>query len=261
MSMSLRRMSLFIAIFCIPLVGLADFQQSKPHGFHWYSKDTPKKTERLPKPVQKAQSAYARLMALRQETLNKLAQALLEPTLDSTYEYIKAQKVLSQKNQIFVKLWQQSLLLHPELDHQLNFPTDNSAIAVRNDMTNALIERVIKEGATQYGLLLFYQGGNPISHKFMNHLLPFVKESHFEMISVTVDGQSIEGLPHPQNIPLKAVQAKVLIKPNYLPALFLVNLKTQKMTALSYGFVSLTELKERLLDIATDYKRFTYEGL
>lgn len=50
------------------------------------------------------------------------------------------------------------------------------------------------------------------------------------------------------------------LQSRYMPALFLVDLKTQKMSPLSYGFVSTTELKERLLDVATHYKRYSYEG-
>ena len=46
-----------------------------------------------------------------------------------------------------------------------------------------------------------------------------------------------------------------------MPALFLVNTKTQKMSALSYGFVAINDLKSRFLDVATDFKRFSYEGL
>ena len=81
------------------------------------------------------------------------------------------------------------------------------------------------------------------------------------MISVTTDGQPIEGLPNPKRVPLEVVQKTINLQSRYMPALFLVNLRTQKMSPLSYGFVSLTELKERLLDVVTNYKRFSYEGL
>ncbi|MGF2273970.1 conjugal transfer protein TraF, partial [Acinetobacter baumannii] len=44
-----------------------------------------------------------------------------------------------------MRYWQQVLLVHPELDSTLNFPTDNSAIAVRNDAQKVLINKVIQE--------------------------------------------------------------------------------------------------------------------
>lgn len=241
----------------------ADLRSVPAHGFHWYSVGA---EEPISKPIQSSPSApkstpYEQLMEVRKATLNKLASALIEPSFDATLEYMKAQQGYAKNNQKFVQYWQQVLLVHPELDHSLNFPTDNSAIAIRNDGANALIEKIVNEASKHYGLILFYKGNSSISQKFIIHLVPFVQASHFSMISVTTDGQPIEGLPNSKSVPLEVVQKTMNLQSRYMPALFLVNLKTQKMSPLSYGFVSLTELKERLLDVVTNYKRFSYEGL
>lgn len=242
----------------------ASINQAPAHGFHWYSVEDEDKEHRTPKrPViaPKVSSPYERLMEVRKKTLNKLATALLEPSFEATHEYMKAQQAYAKNNQKFVSYWQQVLMVHPELDHSLNFPTDNAAIAVRNDTTNALTEKIVKEASQKYGLLFFYRGKSSISQKMIGHLLPFVHTSHFAMISVVTDGEVIPGLPNPKDIPLKAIQKTMKLEARYMPALFLVHLKTKKISPLSYGFVSLTELKQRLLDIATNYKRFSYEGL
>lgn len=241
----------------------AELTSVPAHGFHWYSLEA---EEPLPKPIQQPQSTskqtpYEQLLEVRKVTLNKLATALIEPSFDATLEYMKAQQGYAKNNQKFVQYWQQVLLVHPELDTTLNFPTDNSAIAIRNDSNNALIEKIVNEASKHYGLILFYKGNSSISQKMITHLIPFVNASHFSMISVTTDGQPIEGLPNPRSVPLEAVQKTMDLQSRYMPALFLVNLKTQKMSPLSYGFVSTTELKERLLDVVTQYKRFSYEGL
>lgn len=243
----------------------AELTQSKAHGFHWYSQEREEKLKIKPAPVNVAPapklSPYEKLMEIRKQTLNKLSQALIEPSFDATVEYMKAQQVYAKNNQAFVRYWQEALMTHPELDNTLNFPTDNSAIASRNQSMNALMERVIQEGAHQYGLIFFYRGESLVSQKMATHLVPFVNAAHFSMISVTTDGRAIEGLPNPKSIPLKAIQKTMALESRYMPALFLVNLKTQKMSPLSYGFVSTTELKERFLDVATNFKRFSYEGL
>ncbi|NDH68430.1 MAG: type-F conjugative transfer system pilin assembly protein TraF [Gammaproteobacteria bacterium] len=252
---------IILAALLSPLSVLASLDSPAPHGFHWYSVIDAKKPSKPAKPQVPIQSPYEKLMALRLQTKNKLARALLEPSVETTYDYMKAQQFYAKKNQAFIRFWKQALLLHPELDYRLNFPTDNSAIAIRNDMTSKTTEDVIKAGAKIYGLILFYEGSNPISQKFANHFMAFVDASHFETISVATDGALIQGLPNQRKIPLKTIQQKLNLVPHYMPALFLVNLKTQKMTPLSYGFVSTTELKDRFLDLATDYKRYTYEGL
>ena len=250
-----------LAALLSPLSVLANLDSPAPHGFHWYSVNDAKKPSKPAKPQVPMQSPYEKLMALRLQTKNKLARALLEPSVETTYDYMKAQQFYAKKNQAFIRFWKQALLLYPELDYRLNFPTDNSAIAIRNDMNSKTTEDVIKAGAKVYGLILFYEGSNPISQKFANHFMAFVDASHFETISVATDGALIQGLPNQRKIPLKTIQQKLNLVPHYMPALFLVNLKTQKMTPLSYGFVSTTELKDRFLDLATDYKRYTYEGL
>lgn len=243
----------------------AGLSQAPAHGFHWYTQEKERKILK-PKRVVQAKPApqlspYEKLLKMRKATLDKLSQALIEPSFEATHEYMKAQQVYAKKNQAFVRFWQQVLMTHPELDHTLNFPTDNAAIAIRNDARNELTERVIQEGAKKYGLILFYRGKSVVSQKMTNHLVPFVSAYHFSMISVTTDGKSIEGLPNPKNIPLKVVQNTLDMHERYMPALYLVNLETKKMSPLSFGFVSLTELKERFLDVATNFKRFSYEGI
>lgn len=257
----MRALVCLMTFFSMPV--FANFAQEPAHGFHWYSRENPEKSEELisPPPSTPAPTPYEKLMAKRMETLNKLAEALNEPSFEATHEYMKAQQDYAKKNQRFVRHWQQVLMVHPELDHTLNFPTDNSAIAIRNDSMNLLVEKVLKEGAKKYGLIFFYRGESSISQKFAAILMPFVNEHNFSMIAVTTDDQPINGLPNPKSVPLDAVQKTLDIEARYMPALFLVNLETNTMSPLSYGFVSLTELKERFLDVATDYKRFTYEGL
>ena len=237
--------------------------QVPAHGFHWYSVDAVhKKAPQAPRaPSPPAKSPYEQLMTLRLQTQNKLATALLKPSFEATYHYMSAQQAYAKNNQAFVRHWQEVLLAHPELDYTLNFPTDNTAIASRNGSQSALTEKLLKAGSANYGLIYFYKGKSPLSQKMSLHLLPFVSEHHFSMVSVSTDGRAIEGLPNPKHIPIEDVEKTLHIKSRYLPALFLVNLKTQKMAPLSYGFVSVTELKERFLDVATQFKRFSYEGL
>lgn len=254
---------LFTVLYCVvSMHSFAALTQPRAHGFHWYSPEPREKEQKIiPQAPTAPVSPYEQLMEVRRQTLNKLAQALIQPSFEATYDYMKAQQVYAQKNQKFVQYWQQVLLVHPELDYTLHFPTDNSAVAMRNDAQNQLIEEVIHHSSKIYGLILFYRGKSAISQNMAMHLLPFVQTYHFSMISVTTDGEFIPGLPNPKHIPEREVEKTMNLKARYMPVLFLVNLKTQKMSPLSYGFVSLTELKERFLDVATQFKRFSYEGI
>lgn len=259
----MSRMFLIIAFFfCFH--GLhAEIIQEHAKGFHWYTqKENKKPIKKTIQPaLQAPKSPYERLMEKRRETLNKLAQALLEPSFNSTHDYMKAQMGYSKNNQQFVRYWQQVLLVHPELDSTLNFPTDNSAIAVRNDAQKLLINKVIHESSGRYGFILFYRGNSSISQKFAMNLAPFIKEYGFSMISVSTDGQLIEGLPNQKSIPLEVVQKQMTMDAKYMPALYFVDLKSNKMSPVSYGFLSLEEIKERIFDVMTQFKRLSYEGV
>ncbi|MCF6808554.1 type-F conjugative transfer system pilin assembly protein TraF [Thiotrichales bacterium 19S9-12] len=263
---------LFLIICFQPAILLANFNYDQPQGFHWYRLDQEVKPnnfeEESPKPsvietVSKSPvTPYQKLQDLSMQTKNILATALLEPTKEHTANYMKAQQYWAKQNQAFVKTWQEALLEHPELDYKLNFPTDNNAIPVRNDEQKVLVERVVSEMSDHYGLILFYQGNSAICQKFIGEvLLPLVKGYRFSMVSVTVDDKPIIGLPNPKSIPIEKANLKVPLKAKYLPALFLVNLKTKEMKTLSYGYISTNDLKLRFLDVANQFKRFSYEGL
>lgn len=259
----MSRMLWMIAIYFCAQGLHAEIIQESARGFHWYTQEAEPKIEKKQPPptLPPTQSPYERLMEKRQETLNKLSKALLEPSFEATHEYMKAQMSYAKNNQEFVRYWQQVLIAHPELDSSLNFPTDNSAIAVRNDAQKLLVDKVIRESTERYGLILFYRGTSSISQKMIMHVLPFVKAYGFSMISVTTDGQFIEGLPNPKYLPIEAVQKHMAMEAKYLPALYFVNLKNQKMVPVSFGFMSLEDIKERVFDVITQFKRFSYEGV
>ena len=252
---------LFIGLLLFTVQAQADFIQPPAQGFHWYSAEEEDQEEQTILQNQPQMTPYEQLLNLRQNLQNKLAQALIAPSFDATHAYMQAQQQLAKNNQQFVRFWQQVLLMHPELDNTLNYPTDSTAVAIRNDSQELLTQRIISDSAQQYGLILFYRGNSPLSQRFMNVILPFIAENHYSMIPVAVDGNVLPGLEHSKNIPLESVKKIMGLQVNYLPALYLVNLKTQELAPLSYGFLSLSDLKDRFLDVITHYQRYSYEGL
>lgn len=261
------KMIVFI-LFCLPLISWANFTDSPAQGFHWYRLDHDKATSSQPRRVTvsgivdtQTLSPSAQLHALTQVTRNTMATALLHPTVENTAHYMRAQQFWAQQDQRFVRSWQQALLKYPELDYSLHFPTDNNAIPVRNDEHKALVVNTLKTLPKHYGLLFFYRGGSSVCQKFASILLPFVQQYHFSMISITTDGQPIIGLPHPKAVPIALIQRVMDLRSRYLPALFLVNLRTHQMQALSYGFISISDLQDRFLDVLTHFKRLSFNGL
>ncbi|MDA0910335.1 MAG: type-F conjugative transfer system pilin assembly protein TraF [Proteobacteria bacterium] len=257
----------------LPFFAYADFSYEEPQGFHWYTQAQQPKPKQEQKKLQTPQSSetvstvpqrspYQQLQYLSMQTKNTLATALLNPTVENTTKYMYAQQFWAKQDQKFVRSWQQALLQNPDLDYSLNFPTDNNAIPVRNDEQNLLVEKTVQSMSKNFGLLFFYRGNSSICQKFASMILmPLVNQYHFSMISVTTDDQPIIGLPNPKSIPLSVVSKVLPMKAKYMPALFLVNLKTKQMQALSYGFIAGEDLKVRFLDVVNNFQRYSYQGI
>lgn len=259
-----------LCCFLMPWMSWANFNDEEPQGFHWYThrqeqaQPAQKTLQTQSTPVQETLTTmqpYQQLQYLSLQTKNTLSTALMHPSVENTTRYMYAQQFWAKQDQKFVRSWQQALLQHPDLDYRLNFPTDNNAIPVRNDENKALIEKTLASTSKHFGLILFYRGHSSICQKFASILMPFVQQYHFSMISVTTDNQPIIGLPNPKNIPMREVAEVMHLKPRYLPALFLVRLKTHQMQALSYGFISTDDLKERFLDVLNNFQRYSYHGI
>ena len=249
----------------MPLVCFAKVEEQTAKGFHWYSleeKEREVKVQKseVPKPVKKLEP-YDELLKVRKSTLNKLAESILRPSTDATKSYIEAQTKMAKRHQEFVRNWQRVLLTNPELDHRLHFPTDNNAIATRNDKEKLLTEEILNSVHKKFGLIFIYQGDSALSKRFAGVFLPFIDKYQLSVIPVSVTERTLTEFPSSKHIPIEILNKKIPIKKQYLPAVMLVNLKTKEMSPLSYGYVALSDLKARFLDVATDFKRFSYEGL
>ena len=234
------------------------------NGFHWYGIDSEKKEfvpKTSPKTAPKMQSHYEALMQLRAQAKESLAKAILKPSVDNTADYMRRQKAFVSANQLFVQNWQKALLLYPELDESLNHPTDNSAIALRNDELAKYMHAVIKASSKEFGFILFYRGNSEVSNKFITVLNGFVRAYHIEMIAVSTDFKKNVLLPKTVFVSQDSVEQKMGVKANYEPAVFLVHLKTKKIKPLSYGFMAYEDFKKRLFDVVTNFKRLSNEGI
>jgi conjugal transfer pilus assembly protein TraF len=260
-----------LTVICILLVSsLSVFSAnpSSPRGFHWYTQEDEEQVQEsapsqnpINEPSRKKTEPYDELLAQRKSLNNTLAEALLRPSFESTRSYMQAQQWLNKRNQQFVMYWEQVLLSNPELDYTLNSPADNSAIEERNREQSGLIERLLKKGPEKYGILFIYQGKSRVSQRFSTVLSRFVSAYGFSVASISIDGEKLVDFPQSMYASSESVEMKIGVKKKYTPALFLVDVKTQNIAPLSYGFISESNLKERYLDIITKFKRHSYEGL
>lgn len=246
------------------LFSVLSAQASSPEGYHWYTQKPITKRLRTSQPTvaptAPAPTPYKALQRLTDKTRNVLAESLLHPTPESTARYMRVQQFWAKQDQKFVQSWEIALRTHPELDYSLRVPTDNTAIKLQGDAQKIREEKQLHLIAQHAGLILFYKGDQGGSTRFTGSLMPLIKHYGFSMISVCVSHAPIMGLPNPKMIPLAKVAEHIPLKSRYLPALYFVNLKTKLLSPVSFGFLSSDNLKRRLVDVADNFKRYSYEG-
>lgn len=255
------RLIFMLALFVPTLTNASSLFDAK--GFHWYNLEKERaeqKIKELQASGSSSSSMYQKLMQKRAQAKESLATALLKPSVEHTTDYMRRQKEYQDLNTQFVRNWKIALLLHPELDASLEHPVDNNAIAIRNDEQAALMEKVIGQSHQSYGLLLFYKGNSNASKRFAQAVTPYIQGHKISMISASTDGQTISSLPNNVLVSQEKALRILNVKGNYQPALFLVNLKNKQIKPVSYGFVSLSEFKQRYFDVLTNYSRMTDEG-
>jgi conjugal transfer pilus assembly protein TraF len=178
-----------------------------------------------------------------------LNKAVLSPTKNNVKNYIEVQNAVSANASKFSHIWQSVLMENPELDYTLIHPTNNTAIQVEYDETTQQENNVIKQLAKQSGLVFFYRSSCPYCRKFAPVLKSFADKYGVTVLPVTTDGIALPEFPQSYIDHGQAKRFHATVE----PAVFAVNPYTHKAIPVSYGLVSETELKNRIMKIATHF--------
>jgi conjugal transfer pilus assembly protein TraF len=178
-----------------------------------------------------------------------LNKAILSPTKSNVKNYIEVQNAVSANASKFSHTWQSVIMENPELDYTLVHPTNNTALQVEYDEATQQENSVIKQLAKQSGLVFFYRSSCPYCRKFAPVLKSFADKYGVTILPVTTDGISLPEFPKSYIDNGQAERFHATVE----PAVFAVNPYTHKAIPVSYGLVSETELKNRIMKIATHF--------
>jgi len=234
-------------------------------GWHWYNelpfmqekkkqeqKEQKEHMEPTDSPVKESMqvTAVAEIKKLREGVEEAKAKAILDPTEVNVRDYIALQNYVATKATMFSQVWQKILLDYPGLDLRVVSPTQSAIQSVVYDEKRKKESEVIRYFSERYGLLFFYRGENPLDNELARVVSTFVQENSISFIPVSVDGKVLEIFATGK---VNNGQAEKLgIK--HFPALVLVDPGGKKIKPVNYGFISGAELRERFLQIATDFK-------
>lgn len=217
------------------------FYRRHATGWHWY--DDPEEQEindEIPS------DPSEQMNAVRATIKRALDKAVMEPTHENVKDYVSLQNQLMTQSGKFSNTWKEILLDKPELDYSLIHPTNNMARQIESDQTNLKEEAAIRALAKQSGLFFFYHSTCPYCQKFAPILKSFAERFGITVIPITTDGTSLPEYPDSFIDKGQKETFHVTVE----PALFAVNPYTKQAYPVSYGLMSETDLKKRILEIA-----------
>lgn len=232
----------------------AGWLDRKAEGWCWYEDRFAKKEEveeedvqepSLPVPDLKKSSDI--LAEIKKDLEEKLADAILNPSVENLKAYMDLHKQWVDKSAQFAHNWTYVLLNNPELDNTVNRPVSQYGVQLAKNIEAERTKALISKIASENGLFFFYEGKNKVSQALAKVVDLFVKQYKWELIPVSMDGAIIERFPSCANNRI----AETMNVPSF-PALYIVDPKTKKAIPIAFGFVTLDQLER---NIKVQYQR------
>lgn len=231
--------------------------ERKAEGWFWYE-DKAKQVEQtespspkempLPPVLEKHESpplltAAEEMALLRKDLEEKLAEAILRPTVENVAAYMKMQNVWINQSAQFSQAWVKNLLQYPELDGRLtDFPVTQYGVQVQKQIIKEDREARIQELAKNHGLFFFYEGKHKVSQACAIVVKEFAQKYAWQVIAITCDGEYLAGFDHHQLD--TGIRQRLGVQA--LPALFLVEPQRQVALPIGYGLVAIDQIEANI---------------
>ena len=185
-----------------------------------------------------------------QQRLDELKRvAVMNPTDTNLVAYMRYQRFVMNKSEVFAERWQRLVWTVPELDYGLaGRPTNSMAIGAFDEQQQVRQGQVVRNLASTHGLLFIFRSDCPYCHRFAPILKRFEQEFGMTVFSVSLDGRGLPEYPNPQmdNGIASRLNATVV------PALYLTAPSKRQIRPVGFGVMALTELLERIAALAQD---------
>ncbi|MGE0289763.1 MAG: conjugal transfer protein TraF [Bradyrhizobium sp.] len=219
-------------------------------GWFWYS--DPPASVKTPKAAPPPPSRPPELVEFEamQQRLDELKRvAVMNPTDTNLVAYMRYQRFVMNKSEVFAERWQRLVWTVPELDYGLaGRPTNSMAIGAFDEQQQVRQGQVVRNLASTHGLLFIFRSDCPYCHRFAPILKRFEQEFSMTVFPVSLDGRGLPEYPNPQmdNGIASRLNATVV------PALYLTAPSKRQIRPVGFGVMALTELLERIAALAQD---------
>lgn len=230
-------------------------------GWHFYEDPEPE-LERQPPPRPKPSSAapkttpapssakapelveFERLQKTLEDVRNI---AIMRPTESNVRRYMELESQVVARASTFADVAQRVAWSTPELDPTLQGrPVNAKALEVFEQQQLADRSRSITELGRDHVLIFFFRGDCPYCHAFAPTLEAFQARHGIRIESVSVDGGAMPGFPDARRDNGIATALRV----TQVPAVYLAQPFTGKITPIGFGVLSEAQLLERITAVS-----------
>lgn len=227
------------------------YWQQHREGWFWYRDPPPSKTRPAPKvpttPARPRELADFEAMQQRLETLKRVA--VMNPTDNNLMAYMRFQRMVMDRSQVFADRWQRLVWREPSLDYASEGrPTNTLAIAAFDERQNERDTAAVRQLAATHGLVFVFRSDCPFCHRFAPVLKRFAKTQGLTVLAVSLDGGTLPEYPDAR--PDNGIAAR--LNARAVPALYLTQPSRREFRPVGFGLMSDTDLLERIAALARE---------
>lgn len=256
----LRSAALILSLLACPITGRAD---TEPHddtasvvidywryhreGWFWYR--DPPDPKPTPKPTAPARPKELDAFDAMQKHLEELKRvAVMNPTDAHLLAYMRYQRYVMEKSDVFAQRWQRLVWTTPELDYAASGrPTNAQAIAAYDEQQRERQAKTVRALANTHGLLFIFRSDCPYCHRLAPILKRFEQDFGMTVFAVSLDGRGLPEYPTPQ--PDNGIAAR--LNATLVPALYLTAPSRREIQPIGVGVMALSDLVERIAILGT----------
>jgi len=227
-------------------------------GWHFYEAPLPEERER-PAPPNNAAPSAASAESLRApelvefERLQKALEdyrdiAIMRPTEANVRRYMVLESQVVARASYFADVAQRVAWATPALDPTLQGrPVNAKALELFEQTELADRSRAIAELGRDHVLFFFYRSDCPYCHAFAPTLEAFQARHGIQIVAISIDGGPMPGFPNarPDN------GIATTLKVTQVPAVFLAQPFTGRITPIGFGVLSESQLLERISTVSS----------
>ena len=223
-------------------------------GFNWY----PDPREELPpekaKPEEKKPKTIYEMTTLEEvkKELERLkGEAVINPTEKNVLSFLRAQNYVMDKASLFADVSRRVVWANPDVNYAARSPTASFARDKEKERTDVKRNENLKALAETHAIVFFARSDCDFCHDQAPVMRAFGTRTGIPILAISLDGKPIPYFPEAKPDNGIAMMASGGNGIQIVPAIFLVDRKTQQMTPLGTGVIAAEDLAERIRVVTT----------